>query len=71
MTRDDTLQRLIDLGRDVFDEDDFTFDPSTRFEDVKEWDSMNHMRMVVAMERAFGIRFSIGDLQRAMGISSA
>ena len=63
MTRAEILKQLIDLGRDVFDEDDLSFEEATRFEDLKEWDSLNHVRMVVAMERAFKIRFSMGDLQ--------
>jgi acyl carrier protein len=63
VTRAEILKQLIDLGRDVFDEDDLSFEEATRFEDLKEWDSLNHVRMVVAMERAFKIRFSMGDLQ--------
>jgi acyl carrier protein len=63
VTRAEILKQLIDLGRDVFDEDDLSFEETTRFEDLKEWDSLNHVRMVVAMERAFKIRFSMGDLQ--------
>ena len=69
MTRAEILTRLIDLGRNVFDEEDFSFAEATDFKDVKAWDSLNHMRMVVAMERAFKVRFSIGDLQRVTRVS--
>jgi acyl carrier protein len=69
LTRAEILTRLIDLGRDIFDEDDFDFEEATRFEDVKAWDSLNHMRMVVAMERAFALRFSMGDLQVVKRVS--
>ena len=69
MTRAAILTRLVDLGRDVFDEEDFSFEESTAFEDVEAWDSLNHMRMVVAMERAFKVRFSLGDLQRVKRVA--
>jgi acyl carrier protein len=69
MMRAEILSCLIELGRDVFDEEDFSFAEATTFSEVKEWDSLNHMRMVVAMERAFKIRFSLGDLQRVTRVS--
>ena len=69
MTRAEIMSRLIELGRDVFDDEDFTFAEVTAFTDVKAWDSLNHMRMVVAMERAFKVRFSLGDLQRVTRVS--
>ena len=69
LTRAEILTRLIALGRDIFDEEDLSFEEATRFEDVKEWDSLNHVRMVVAMERAFKIRFSLGALQLVKRVS--
>jgi acyl carrier protein len=69
VTRAEILQRLVELGRDVFDEEEFELAEDTAFEQVKVWDSLNHLRMVVAMERAFAIRFSIGDLQRVVRVT--
>lgn len=64
MTRSEVLQQLIALARDVFDEEELSFAEDTSFKDVDAWDSMSHVRMVVAMERAFKVRFGIGELQR-------
>jgi acyl carrier protein len=69
LTRAEILTRLIELGRDIFDEEGLCFEEATRFEDVKEWDSLNHVRMVVAMERAFRVRFALGDLQAVKRVS--
>ncbi len=57
MTRADLLPILLRIAREVTDEDDLDFGPQTRFEDIEEWDSLNHIHMVVRMEDVFGIRF--------------
>jgi acyl carrier protein len=64
MTRLEILQQLITLARRVFDEDEVSFDESTPFEAIDDWDSANHVHMVVAMEKAFAIRFDLASLQR-------
>ena len=65
MNRSDILQTLLEIARDVLDEDDLEFSPETLFDDIEEWDSLNHINMVVRMEKAFGIRF---DTARLKGI---
>jgi acyl carrier protein len=69
LTRAEILTQLVDLGRDVFDEEELGFEEATHFEQIKEWDSLNHMRMVVAMERSFKVRFSHGELQQVKQVS--
>ncbi len=64
MERSDIVAKLVALGRDVFDEEDLSFDEDTRFDQIEEWDSSNHVHMVVAMEKAFAIRFVLSELQR-------
>ncbi len=58
MTRTELLPKLLELARDVIGDEDLTFDGSTPFETIEEWDSMNHVHMIVRMEKAFGIRFN-------------
>ena len=57
----------------VFDVGDLAISDATTAEDVEEWDSLHHIRLIVAIERAFKIRFSnpeveslnnVGDLVR-------
>ena len=69
MTRAQILQHLVLLARDVFEEEDLDFTPDTLFADIDAWDSMSHVRMVVAMERTFELRFGIGELQRVERVS--
>ena len=64
MTRTEILKTLLDVARDVLEEDQLSFDERTRFEEIESWDSFNHLRMVVSMEAALGIRFDNSDLMR-------
>lgn len=63
MLRSDLLPTLLEIARDVTDEDDLSFDATTPFDLIKEWDSLNHVHMVVRMEKEFGIRFDTSRLQ--------
>jgi len=36
----------------------------TTARDVKEWDSLNHIELVVAIEKYFNIRFNFAELQK-------
>ena len=69
MTRPEILGTIVELGRKTFDEDELSFDERTLFDDIDEWDSLNHVHMVVGMERAFGIRFDLGELKRLVRVS--
>ncbi|MBK9577587.1 MAG: acyl carrier protein [Fibrobacterota bacterium] len=64
MLRSDLLPTLLDLARDVTDKDELFFDESTPFDLIKEWDSLNHVHMIVRMEKDFGVRFDTSRLQQ-------
>jgi len=68
MTRGELLTTLLEISRDVLDEDDLTFTDETLFENIEEWDSLNHIHMVVRMEKVFGIRFDTSELQSVVKV---
>ena len=49
---------------DVFDlePEDLNIYESTTAEDVEEWDSLSHIRLMVAIERRFHIKFSNAEI---------
>jgi acyl carrier protein len=57
MTRDDILQKLTFLMRETFGDAALAPTMSTTGDDVAEWDSANHVLLMVAIEAEFGVRF--------------
>lgn len=62
MPREEGAARLTELMRDVFDVDDLQFSDSLKADDVEGWDSLSHVRFLVAVEREFGFRFTSGEI---------
>jgi len=59
--------RLTKIFHDVFDEDSIVVTPALTAKDVDGWDSLNHIRLILTVEKAFKMKFStseIGSLQR-------
>lgn len=62
MDQADIWSKLTDVFRDTFDDDALTIGPETTAHDVDDWDSLRHIQLLVAVEKAFGIRFSTGEV---------
>lgn len=57
-----TIEKLQDIFRDLFDDDDIVLTPETAAKDVKGWDSLKNVRLIVQIEKAFKIRFGTGEV---------
>jgi acyl carrier protein len=62
MTRDEILSKLIVLMRATFDDASLAPALSTTSDDVAEWDSANHVLLMVAVESEFGVRFEPDEI---------
>ena len=49
---------------EVFDLDSVDINDTTTADDIPEWDSLSHIQLVVAVEKAFGIKFSSREIMR-------
>jgi acyl carrier protein len=66
MQQTEIYEKLTAIFRDVFDEDGLSLTPETTADDVDGWDSLTHIRLVLAVSKTFGVKFSafeIGNLK--------
>jgi acyl carrier protein len=63
MTRQEVFKGVQDIFRDIFDEDDLIISDTTNADEIEEWDSLNHINLVSAIEQEFKIKFALGELQ--------
>ena len=62
MTREEVFNGVQDIFRDIFDEDDMVIEDKTSSDDIEDWDSLNHINLVSAIEKEFKIKFALGEL---------
>jgi len=62
MTKDQVFSKLTDIIRDVFDNEDLVATPEMTAQSVNEWDSLNHIRLIVTVEKAFGVKFTTAEV---------
>ena len=56
------LERLKAIFHEVFDDETVIPTPAMTAADVDAWDSLNHIRLIVATELAFGVKFGITEI---------
>jgi acyl carrier protein len=67
MTQTDVISRLQQIFEDIFlDPPQLT--PAMSAKDVEEWDSLTHISLVIAVEKAFGIKFRVGEVEGAQNV---
>lgn len=62
MTREEVYEVLNGVFQDVFDDDSITVNDATTSADIEDWDSLEHINLIVAVEKAFGIKFNVGEI---------
>ena len=62
MSREEVFERLNAVFRDVFDDEDITVNDQTTANDIEDWDSLEHINLMAAVESEFGIKFSMGEV---------
>jgi acyl carrier protein len=62
------INQLTPIFVDVFDDDDLIIDPSTTAGDVDGWDSLAHIRLIVAIEKVFTMRFSASEISNLANV---
>ena len=70
MQNDEIKSRLAPIFRVVFEDDALVVSERMTAQDVPAWDSLSHINMIVAVEKAFDIKFSIRDVRAMKNVGS-
>jgi len=58
------LQQINNVFIDILENDDIKLTRATTAKDIDEWDSLNHIQLVVAIEKKFKVKFTTGEIYK-------
>ncbi len=64
------LNRVEEIFLDTFTEDDLDFSIEISSDDIEEWDSLTHIRLLTALESEFGFQFDIDEIENLSSVST-
>lgn len=62
MTREEVFAGVNEVFRDVFDDESITVEDATTSDDIEDWDSLEHINLIVAIEGKFNMKFNMGEV---------
>jgi len=62
MTEIEVFTRLNKVFRKVFDDNSIVLSRSTTAKDIEDWDSIEHITLIGAVEKEFGMRFQMKEV---------
>ena len=62
MDDEEILRRIEEVVRDQLDDETIALNGSTRADEVDGWDSLAHVRIMIAVEEEFGVRFQTSEI---------
>ncbi len=68
MKRADILKKLNEIFCDIFDDEMLIITDETTADDIEDWDSLEHINLVVACEKTFSIKFDISEISQMKNV---
>ena len=62
MNEDQILEEINRIFKEVFDNDNLHVNPNTTANDIDEWDSLMHIRLIISHEIKFNIKFTTQEI---------
>lgn len=62
MSREEVFVKLNEVFQAVFDDEEIVVNDATTAADIEDWDSLEHINLVVAVEKKFNIKFNMNEV---------
>jgi len=62
MERNEILEKLKSVYRDILNNDDIELTEETTADDIEDWDSLTQVQIVAEVQEVFGIKFSAKEI---------
>lgn len=62
MSREEILEKLTEVFREVFDDEELVINDATTSDDIDGWDSLVHINLINVVEMEFGMRFEMNRI---------
>ena len=63
MSKEEILKKVQDIFIDVLEDEDIKLSYNTTSDDIESWDSLNHIVLIVEIEKEFNFKFKLEEIQ--------
>ena len=63
MDMQEIFEAVQEIFRDNFDDEELEITRETNSDDIEDWDSLEQINLLTAMEKKFGLKFKLEDVR--------
>lgn len=63
----DTI-KIRNVFREIFDDEEMIVSDETNRNDIEDWDSVTHIKLVLALEEEFGVRLTLDEVASVVSV---
>ncbi len=68
MGRTEILEKMTGVFRTIFDDETIVLTDETTAADIEDWDSLEQINILVALEKLFEMKFTAADVERLQNV---
>ncbi len=69
VVENNVITKLRNIFREIFDDDALSIAPSTMCDDIEDWDSVAHVKLVLSVEKEFAVRLTTEEVSSIKSVA--
>ena len=57
------IDKIQKIFRQVLEDESIVINPETKADDIEDWDSLNHIYLIIEIEKVFNIKFMTQEIE--------